>query len=107
MDIITDGIATFFQSGIGIALQILAFIGALIPGLKYLSNRFDMKIDKNIDKRINPIISNLCEQLQTLGTGLSTFKASTDTALVYINEAIRNLQNLYTKDDTKESEHFK
>lgn len=106
MDNIADAVALFFQSGIGVAIQILALIGMVIPGMKYLNSRFDMKIDKNIDKKVSPIITNLCTQLQELSLGLSTFQASTNTAIEYINRAIGNLETFNPKEE-RDPNHIK
>jgi hypothetical protein len=107
-NIVTD-VSVFLSSGIGIALQILALVAAIIPGFKWLSQKLDTRIDDNIDAKLEPFVSDICKQLSEVSNGMKNYQASTDTAIEYLDKAIANLQGIerdanirrYIKDHAK------
>jgi hypothetical protein len=94
MSIEFNEITAFFSSGLGILVQIVLFIGGLIPLLKYLDQRFDSQIDERVKKKIDPHITNLCKELSQIATKLHDVEVETGTAIRYINKAITHLQSM-------------
>ena len=87
----------FFTSYLGILIQVAVFIGALIPGLKFLNKKLDERINDNIDKKIDPIVEGVCKQLNEVKTAMETHMAATNEAIKHINRATEFLQDLISK----------
>lgn len=96
MAIIVDDISIFLTSGIGIALQILTFIAIIFPAIKWMNQRLDRRIDDNIDDKLQPVVKDICNQLSDVSTAMKTYKATTDTAIKYLDRAITGLQGITT-----------
>ena len=95
-----DIISNFLSSGIGVTLQIIGIIGAVIPAIKYFNSRFDQRIKKELVGYVNPIIIKTCEQLKELANDLEKYQTGNDTAIKYINEKIEALQKMILKENT-------
>lgn len=89
-----DIVTIFVQSYAGIAIQILTLVALSWAGVKFLSKKFDEKIELKIKTYTDPFITDVCKQLTDVSTTLSNFKAHTDTAIDYINVAIANIHNI-------------
>lgn len=101
MDIIYSDISVFLTSGLGIVLQILAFTAAVIPGVRWMSQRLDNRIDDQIDDKLNPVVKDICNQLTDVSTAMQIYKSQTDTAIKYLNRAIDGLRGIQTDNEIK------
>lgn len=116
MDPVSNDAATlFFTSYIGIAIQILAFVGMVIPGIKFLNKKLEDKINKNVDEKVRPVVATLCKQLEDVKDAMNEFhndttksqekfQEKTNTAIKYIDIAIMGMR---TKKDDDEIEDMK
>ena len=93
-----DIISNFLSSGIGVTLQIIGIIGAVIPAIKYFNARFDQRVKKELVGYVNPMIIKTCEQLKDLANSLDRYQTGNDTAIKYINEKIDDLHKLILRD---------
>ena len=94
MDSIVDGISIFLTSGLGILLQVITFIAILIPGIKWMNQQLDKRIDGQIDDKLNPVVKDICNQLSDAKTAMKVYKEGTDTAIKYLDKAIAGLQGI-------------
>ena len=96
MDAIVNDVAIFLTSGIGIILQVAAFIAAIIPGIKWMNQKLDTRIDDNIDDKLEPVVKDICDQLTDVSTAMKIYQTKTNTAIKYIDDAIKGLQGINT-----------
>jgi len=96
MDTIVNDVTIFLTSGIGIILQVVAFIAALIPGLKWMNQKLDTRIDDNIDDKLEPVVKDICSQLTDVSIAMKSYQSQTDTAIKYLDRAISGLQGINT-----------
>lgn len=95
-----DTISNFLQSGFGVTLQIIGIIGATIPAIKYFNSRFEQRVNKEIESKVNPTILKICEQLKEIVTKFEKYEISNDLVIKFINERIEFLQkSIYQRDD--------
>lgn len=98
---VIDSVSTFLQSGIGVTLQIIGIIGAIIPAIKYFNSRFDKRVSNEIIKQVNPMIQKTCIELKDLANKLENLQISNETAIKYINEKIGILQTMIKRNGFK------
>lgn len=91
---IADVTFGFFESTIGILLSTVLFIGALIPGVKFLSKKFDERTDSRIDAKLQPIVKAICTQIAEVTEAMKVHQVATNTAIKHMNDATEFLQDL-------------
>lgn len=95
-----DTISNFLQSGFGVTLQIIGIIGATIPAIKYFNSRFEQRVTREIELKVNPTVLKICEQLKEIVTKFEKYEISNDLVIKFINERIEFLQkSIYQRDD--------
>jgi len=93
---ISDVATEFFTSTLGIILTTVLLISALVPGVKFLSRKFDERTDKRIDAKLQPIVQAICSQVSEITKTLDTHQAATNAAIEGMNRATTFLQDLMT-----------
>ena len=91
---IGDVTAEFFQSTIGILLSTVLLIAALIPGVKFLSKKFDERTDARIDAKLQPIVKALCNQVSEVTSAMRIQQVATTEAIKSLQSAQEFLQDL-------------
>lgn len=82
----------FLTSSLGITLQVLMIVAAIIPAFKYLNQQLENRIQREVDEKIQPVILTLCKDLDELKWKVSNNTAKTDTALKYLDVAVMKMR---------------
>jgi hypothetical protein len=94
---IIDDASTFLSSYIGILIQVTVFIAALVPGVKFLSKKFDERTDARIDAKLGPLAQSICNQLTQVENALKTQREVTATTIEALQKSQEFLQELIVK----------